>query len=181
MLFLPLPKLPEKYKKRLYDIYLKSSDSELYEDKRCSRVTNIFIKSKEHQDWIYSNLIYPLGISRNHIKNLYHYKNHKCCGMNFSVFRRGDWCHPHQDLNPTKIHLFWLGDCKKHTLFFSDQNTHWDYSSPVMINVSQKHTVTQLDQLTSKRVMFQIFLTETIEYYRELLNETLKKGFSWKS
>ena len=179
MLFIPLPKLSSAHKKKIEDIYLRSKNSELYEDKNIVRVTNVFIDFVEYQNWIYDALIAPLNIPKNHIKNQYQYKNHKCCGMNFSVFNPGDWCYPHQDLNPTKIHFFWQGNCKKHNLFFPDENRYWDYESPVMINVSKNHTVSQIDKLTSPRVMFQVFLTEKIEYYTETLKKTIKKNFSW--
>ena len=168
MLFISLPQLSNKYKRVLWNIFSRCHRSMIYENKEVVRSKNVFIDSVEHKNWIYNNLIEPLKIPRNHIKNKYHYKEHYCCGINFNVFRPGDWSHPHCDLNPTKIHFLLQGE-RRHTLFFVDENIHWCYSSPVIINVSKKHTVTQLEKLTSMRIMLQIFLIEKIEYYAELL------------
>lgn len=178
MLFISLPKLSQEHQKNLWNIYLQSKNSEIFEDENIVRVTNVFIHFIEHQNWIYDTLIAPLGIPRHHIKNQYQYRNHKCCGMNFSVFKPGDWCHPHQDLNPVKIHFFWQGDCQKHSLFFVDEAFHWNYSSPALINVSKRHTVARLDELTSPRIMFQVFLVEKIEYYAGLLKDKFNKNLS---
>ena len=168
MLFIPLPKLLKKHKETLLNIYSKCDRYLLYENKNVARSVNVFIDSIEHQDWIYNTLILPLNISRYQIKN--NHEESKCCGINFNVFRPGDWSYPHCDLNPTKIHFLLQGD-PIHFLVFIDENVYWNYSSPAILDVSKSHAVNQLEKLTSMRIMLQIFLIEKIEYYAKILSD----------
>ena len=130
-----------------------------YEHQNVARSTNVFIDNKKYQNWIYETLIRPIGISREHIKNNW---TDSCCGINFNVFQKGDWCHPHKDVNPSKINFLLQGS---QSIFFPEDNINWDYQFPAMLNVSKTHTVTQLDDLKIPRITLQIFLIEKIEYY----------------
>jgi len=168
MVFIPLPEISIKNRDVLQSIYLSSNRIEIYEDKKTARSTNVFIDTREHQDWIYTTLVEPLGIPRSHVRNKW--PESRCCGMNFNVFRKGDWCLPHHDVNPVKINFLMQGR-QNTSIFFPDDIISWDYSSPAVLNVSKKHTVKQLESLIDDRITLQIFLIEKIEYYAKIIKE----------
>ena len=168
MLLLPLPKLSERNKEKLLCIYSKCKRTAVYEDKSVARSLNVFIDNMEYQNWIYKTLIFPLGIQKYHIKN--HWTQSRCCGINFNVFNRGDWCFPHKDVNPTKINFLLKGE-QKNNIFFPDYNVAWDYQFPAFLDVSKKHSVECLEDLKTPRITLQVFLTETIEYYAKAMRK----------
>lgn len=168
MLFIPLPKLSEKNKELLLYIYSKCERTAMYEDKNVARSLNVFIDNVKDQDWIYKTLIFPLGIQKPHIKN--YWTVSRCCGINFNVFNRGDWCLPHRDINPTKINFLLKGK-KKNNIFFPDYNITWDYQFPALLDVSKKHSVECLKDLKTPRITLQVFLTEKIQYYAKTMRK----------
>ena len=178
MVFIPLPEISNKNRDKLRNIYLSSNRTEIYEDKNIARSTQVFIDIREHQDWIYNTLVCPLGIERSHIRN--NWPDSRCCGINFNVFKKGDWCHPHRDVNPVKINFLFQGR-QNTSIFFPDDNVSWDYSSPAMLNVSKKHMVTQLESLINDRITLQIFLVEKIGYYAKVMEGNSNALFNKKS
>ena len=168
ILFIPLPKLSEKNRETLLHIYSKCKRTATYEDKNVARSLNVFIDNVKYQNWIYETLIFPLGIQKHHIKN--HWSVSHCCGINFNVFNRGDWCLPHRDVNPTKINFLLRGE-QKNNIFFPDYNIAWDYQFPALLNVSERHSVEDLKDLKTPRITLQVFLTEQIEHYAKTMRK----------
>lgn len=171
MICLPLKKISDKNKSHLLEIYSRCDNRGLYSDKKIAQAKQAFIHSAEDQDWIYTNILNPLGLATKDVKNYWKYEVPEdiSCGILFNIFRKGDWCLPHKDFNPTVLLILLEGESCK--LEFPQDNFCWTHTCPAVLNVSKLHIVKDLKRLESDRITLKVFLKDPIDHYKKIINK----------
>lgn len=168
----PLPAISEDNLTILRSIYTECQRSILFHrPKYGAKNTNYFIDDKSLFQTIIEKIIKPLEISDNEIENLWNNADpdYKCSGINFNVLQHGDYLKPHIDYNPTKLNILISGKTDNYIKFVNEDET-WDWKTPALIDISKLHYVSNDIPITQPRVMMQIFLTKSFEYYKNTMN-----------
>jgi hypothetical protein len=164
----PLPRLSDVTLQNLRDIYHRCDRYDVYEDARYAKNKNVFIDDDYDFKWIIENILWPIGIQEDEVENLFN--EQRCRGINFNIITSGDWVNTHRDYNPTKLNIL-LTDERSCDIVFVDTNESWDYQTPAILDVSQRHLVSNITQLSKPRIMLQVFLRHEFKYYIELLRD----------
>ena len=159
-------------KSDLWDIYNRCNRREHYYDYNIADTTNVFIHNYDDIEYIDNNIIKPLGIPGTLLKNLWN----DGPGFNFNVVKPGGFVRPHRDLNNTKLNIL-LNDTTLapfHLLVFNEK---YYYEHPVLLDVSQLHTIDNCESIVEDRVTLQLFLTADYKKCERIINEnrTYKK------
>lgn len=156
--------------KQLRDIYDRCDRSDLYEDDRYARNTNVFIDSTQDFTWIVDRLLRRYDIDYDDIENFY--KDQRCNGINFNVLTNADWVKEHRDYNPTKLNIL-VSDERCSEIVFPDFGERWAYETPAILKVGMRHRVDNLHLLTKPRIMLQVFLRKPFMEYVERLGSAV--------
>lgn len=166
----PLPSIDESKMRKLHAVYGGTTRDDVYDNVRIARNRNVFIDNNDDFDWIMDNIVIAYGLDRSDIGNLYTKQN--CRGINFNVITASDWVREHSDVNPSKINILLT---KQHgsNIRFVETSEEWDYRTPALLDVSQRHLVTNVERLDQPRVMMQIFITKPFGHCVEKIRRKL--------
>ena len=153
-------------KNKLWDIYNRCNRSEDYYNIDVASTTNVFIDDQMDCEYIENNIIQPLGIPEHFLKN--EYDNSR--GYNFNVVKPGGFVKPHQDVNSTKVNIL-LNKMTDAPFLFVETKQKYYYEYPVLLDVSQLHTVDNCESITEDRVTLQLFLTKPYDECERIIDE----------
>ena len=142
-------------KAKLWEIYTRCNRSEDYYNPKVASTTNVFIDDVDDCAYIEQNIVKPLGIQDSLLKNEYD----DSVGYNFNVVKPGGFVKPHRDVNSTKVNIL-LNEKTDAPFLFVDTQEKYYYEHPVLLDVSQLHTVDNCESIQQDRVTLQLFLTE---------------------
>ena len=159
-------------KNKLWEIYTRCNRSEDYYNPRVASTTNVFIDNADDCAYIEQNIVKPLGIPNSLLKNEYD----DSAGYNFNVVKPGGFVKPHCDVNSTKVNIL-LNEKTDAPFLFVDTQEKYYYEHPVLLDVSQLHTVDNCESITEDRVTLQLFLTQPYAECERIIDEnrTYKK------
>lgn len=166
----PLPAISSSNLNMLNDIFRLCNRSMSF-NKNKFKITNYFIDDQTNFDKIIKNIVTPLGIDTSEIYNLWNDidTNYKCKGINFNVLGNNGYINNHVDTNPTKINILLSGKTNN-KIYYADTGDTWDWKTPALIDVSKEHCVTNEVYESIPRVTMQIFLINSFEYYKNIIN-----------
>ena len=153
-------------KNKLWDIYNRCNRSENYYNINVASTTNDIIDEPIDCEYIEQNIIQPLGITKHVLKN--EYDNSK--GYNFNVVKPGGFVKPHKDVNSTKVNIL-LNTSTDAPFLFVETKQKYYYEYPVLLDVSQLHTVDNCESITEDRVTLQLFLIKPYDECERMINE----------
>ena len=159
-------------KSDLWDIYNRCNRQEEYYDFNVASTTNVFIDNYDDIKYIIDNIIKPLGIPETLLKNFWD----DGPGLNFNVVKPGGFVRPHRDINSTKLNIL-LNDTTLAPFYSLVSNEKYYYEHPVLLDVSQLHTIDNCESIVEDRVTLQLFLTADYKKCERIINEnrTYKK------
>jgi hypothetical protein len=159
-------------KAKLWEIYTRCNRSEDYYNPNVASTTNVFIDDADDCAYIEQNVIKPLGIPDSLLKNEYD----DSAGYNFNVVKPGGFVKPHRDVNSTKVNIL-LNEKTDAPFLFVDTQEKYYYEHPVLLDVSQLHTVDNCESIQQDRVTLQLFLTQPYAECERIIDEnrTYKK------
>ena len=153
-------------KNKLWDIYNRCNRSEDYYNINVASTTNVFIDDLIDCEYIEENIIQPLGITKHVLKN--EYDNSR--GYNFNVVKPGGFVKPHKDVNSTKVNIL-LNTTTDAPFLFVETKQKYYYEYPVLLDVSQLHTVDNCESITEDRVTLQLFLIKPYDECERMIDE----------
>lgn len=153
-------------KNKLWEIYHRCTRSEDYYNPRVASTTNVFIDNPKDRQYIEQNIINPLGIPADFLRNEYDDSD----GYNFNVVKPGGFVKPHRDVNNTKVNIL-LNEKTIAPFLFVETGERYYYEHPVLLDVSQLHTVDECCSIREDRVTLQLFLTKTYEECERIIDE----------
>ena len=153
-------------KNKLWDIYNRCNRSEDYYNVNVASTTNVFIDDQIDCEYIEENIIQPLGITKHVLKN--EYDNSR--GYNFNVVKPGGFVKPHKDVNSTKVNIL-LNTTTDAPFLFVETKQKYYYEYPVLLDVSQLHTVDNCESITEDRVTLQLFLIKPYDECERMIDE----------
>jgi hypothetical protein len=169
---LPLPPVKESNLIMLREIFTECNRSILFHKPVYgAKNTNYFIDDTTLFAKVIEKIIKPLEIDLNEVQNLWNNEdpNYMCNGINFNVLENGDYLKPHIDYNPTKLNILISGQTDNY-IKFVNENESWGWETPALIDISKLHYVSNEKSITTPRVMMQIFLTKSFDYYKSSMN-----------
>lgn len=153
-------------KNRLWNIYNKCSESKDYYNVNVASTTNVFINDLIDCKYIEQNIIQPLGIPKHFLKNQYDDSR----GYNFNVIKPEGFVKPHCDVNSTKINIL-LNYTTNAPFLFVETKQKCYYEYPVLLDVSQLHTVDNYESISEDRVTLQLFLVKPYHECKRIIDE----------
>lgn len=153
-------------KSELFGIYSRCTHSEDYYNPRVAKTTNVFIDDWYDQEYIKTEIINPLGIPMDYLRNEYN----DSLGFNFNVVKPEGFVLPHRDVNGCKLNIL-LNDSTEAPFLFCDTGEKYYYEQPVLLDVSQLHTVDNCSSITEERVTLQLFFTKPYAECERKINE----------
>ena len=145
-------------KSYLWDIYNRCNRKGTYFNPSVASTTNVFIDDYDDIKYIDDNIVKPLGIPHNLLKNLWD----DGPGLNFNVIKPEGFVKPHTDLNETKLGIL-LNDTTLAPVLFLETGEKCYYEHPALLDVSQWHTVDNCESIIEDRVTLQLFFTVSYE------------------
>ena len=170
---IPLAPVSDKTMSMIRNIYAAGLRKRLFRYKDGIQITNHFIDDINDVNLIMENVVKPAGINLEHVANFWNEMDneYKCHGINFNVMRGGDYLKPHIDYNPTKLNILISGKTN-YSIHYVDEDEsesyNWDY--PALCDVSKKHYVDDMAPDAPERVMLQVFITKSFDYYKDIIN-----------
>ena len=83
----------------------------------------------------------------------------------------GDFLKPHRDYNPTKLNILISGKTMYRIHYLGeDQSESYDWEYPALCDVSKKHYVDDMAHGAPERVMLQVFIKKSFDYYKNIIN-----------
>lgn len=140
-------------KQLLWSIYNRCTQRIEYYNERVARTTNIFV-SDDRDVLRINDLLESIGITQDLIENQFDY-GFDVTGYNFNVISPGGFVKPHKDTNSTKLNIL-LNDSTDCPIHFESGEKYY-YEHPVLLDVSQTHSVDNCESITEDRVTFQVF------------------------
>lgn len=153
-------------KNKLWDIYRRCTRSEDYYNLNVASTTNVFIDNPEDCAYIEQNIVEPLGIDKQWLNNQYD----NSVGYNFNVVKPTGFVKPHRDVNSTKVNIL-LNQTTLAPFLFVETQQRYYYEHPVLLDVSQLHTVDNCSSITEDRVTLQLFLTKPYDECERMIDE----------
>jgi hypothetical protein len=153
-------------KSDLFGIYSRCTRSEDYYNPQVAKTTNVFVDDRDDQAYIKTKVIDPLGIPLDYLRNEYD----DSLGFNFNVVKPEGFVLPHRDVNGCKLNIL-LNDSTKAPFLFCDTGEKYYYEYPVLLDVSQLHTVDNCDSIVEERVTLQLFFTKPYYECERIINE----------
>jgi hypothetical protein len=158
-------------KDMLWSIYNRCIQSYDYYDKKVAKTTNVFITNTDDIEYLKKYILYPLGIDEKITHNQYNGgAAYRDTGFCFNVIRPNGFVNPHRDVNPSKLNIL-LNETTQSPFCFTESGDEYYYEAPVLLDVSQLHTVNNCELITEDRVTLQVFLTKDYKYCERMINE----------
>jgi hypothetical protein len=172
---IPLPALAPTTLVSLRKIFQSTTQIKNFHMPDRIKITNHFIDNHDDFKFIVENIIKPVGIDPNDIKDTWseidpEYNNKY--GINFNVCAAGDFIGPHCDKTPAKLNILISEKVTTSIKFTGYENSEtWDWRTPALIDVSKKHFVDPLPlNATCPRITMQIFINKSFDYYKDIIN-----------
>jgi hypothetical protein len=172
----PLPAISNNTLIRLREIFQATTRTHQFEYENKIKITNHFIDNEDDFKFIIDNIIIPTGISIEEVQDTWgendiNYINNR--GINFNVCKVGDFIGPHKDKNPTKLNIM-ISEKLSTSINFAGESKEESYNweTPALVDVSKVHYVDPLPEGSLPRVTLQIFLTNSFDYYKKIVNTT---------
>lgn len=153
-------------KSELFGIYSRCTRSEDYYNPQVAKTTNVFVDDRDDQAYIKTKIIDPLGIPLDYLRNEYD----DSLGFNFNVVKPEGFVLPHRDVNGCKLNIL-LNDSTEAPFLFCDTRERYYYEHPVLLDVSQLHTVDNCVSIKEERVTLQLFFTKPYDECERTINE----------
>jgi hypothetical protein len=137
------------------------------------QITNYFIDDINDFNLLIEHVVKPTGVNPDDVGNMWNDVDPKynCKGINFNVMRGGDFLKPHCDGNPTKLNILVSGKTKYCIKFVGeDDSESYNWDTPALVDVSKKHYVDDIEASASDRIMLQIFIKKSFDYYKNIIN-----------
>ena len=165
-------------KSHLWNIYNRCNRKEKYYNYNIASTTNVFIDDPNDIEYINNNIINPLGLGADKIYIPVDLISNRWDdgpwdngpGFNFNVVEPGGFVKPHCDLNTCKINIL-LNDTTLAPFHSIATDEKYYYEHPVLLDVSQLHTIDNCESIVEDRVTLQLFLTADYEKCERIINE----------
>ena len=169
----PLPSVSDKTMSMIRNIYNSGLRRRIFRYQDGIKITNHFIDNTNDFDLIMENVVKPVGINPDDVGNLWNEMDneYQCNGINFNVMCGGDFLKPHRDYNPTKLNILISGKTMYRIHYLGeDQSESYDWEYPALCDVSKKHYVDDMAHGAPERVMLQVFIKKSFDYYKNIIN-----------
>ena len=170
----PLPSISKHNMARLREIFNSTSRTLQFKYENRIQITNHFIDDDNDFKFIIDNIIIPTGIPIADVQDIWgendpNYINNR--GINFNVCKVGDFIGPHKDKNPTKLNIMISEKLSTSINFLGEtEEESYNWETPALVDVSKSHYVNPLPEGSEPRVTLQIFLINSFEYYKKIIN-----------
>ena len=158
-------------KQALWDIYNRCTYIHNYDnvDEKIFKGANAFIENQDDIEYIEENIIKLFGLDTAIVRNQYTEFGVNL-GFNFNILRPGGFANAHSDVNKTKINIL-LNESTQSPIHWVKSGDSYYYEYPALIDVSLEHMVKDCHLINEDRVTFQIFLTESFDYCKKMIDD----------